>query len=249
MPRNQGLFRRYMEDLHMRMRKKKNLIPRMERCGDRLIQDPYDRCGQWRQLMPEARELRVELGCGKGRFTAGIAKKEPDVLFLAVERVPDAMVVAMERCVKEGLTNVFFVSADANQLPYFFAPSEVNRIYVNFCDPWPSKRHAKRRLIHGNFLKLYRQVLKLGGEIHFKTDNQGLFAFAVDEFPNFGFTLSEVTWNLHEHGPVGVMTDYEAKFHDMGQSIHRLVATMIDWTPPAEASEDDTVNNPLLEND
>lgn len=222
----------------MRMRKKKNLIPRMERCGDRLISNPYDRQGQWRELMPEARELRVELGCGKGRFTAGTAKAEPNVLFLAVEKVPDAMVVAMERCVNEGLTNVFFISADADQLPYFFAPGEVDRIYVNFCDPWPSKRHAKRRLVHGNFLKLYRQVLKPNGQIHFKTDNQGLFAFSVEEFPNFGFTLSEVTWNLHEHGPVGVMTDYEAKFHDLGQPIHRLVATMVDWTPPVEESEE-----------
>ena len=83
----------------MRMRKKKNLIPRMERCGDRLIRDPYDRRGHWRDLMPQAREVRLELGCGKGRFTAGTAAAEPDVLFLAVEMVPDAMVVAMERCV------------------------------------------------------------------------------------------------------------------------------------------------------
>ena len=113
----------------------------------------------------------------------------------------------------------------------------MDRIYINFCDPWPSKRHAKRRLVHGNFLRLYRQVLKPSGQIHFKTDNVGLFAFSVEEFPNFGFTLSEVTWNLHEHGPVGVMTDYEAKFHDLGQPIHRLVGTMADWTPPAEESE------------
>ena len=147
----------------MRMRKKKNLIPRIERCGDRLVRDPYDRRGRWRELMPQAREIHLELGCGKGRFTAGTAAAEPDVLFLAVEMVPDAMVVAMERCVGAGLTNVWFVSANADQLPYFFAPGEVDRIYVNFCDPWPSGRHAKRRLTHGNFLKLYRQVLKWAG--------------------------------------------------------------------------------------
>ena len=214
----------------MRMRKKKNLIPRMERCGDRLIRDPYDRRGRWRELMPQAREVRLELGCGKGRFTAGTAAAEPDVLFAAVERVPDAMVVAMERCAAAGLSNVFFIDADADQLPFFFAPGEVDRIYVNFCDPWPSGRHAKRRLTHGNFLKLYRQVLKEGGQIHFKTDNQGLFEFSAEEIPQFGFTLSEVTRNLHEHGPVGVMTDYEAKFHQLGQPINRLVATMVPWT-------------------
>lgn len=213
----------------MRMRKKKNLIPRMERCGDRLIRDPYDRRGHWRDLMPQARELRLELGCGKGRFTAGTAAAERDVLFIAVERVPDAMVVAMERCVEVGLDNVYFIDANADQLPFFFTPGEVDRIYINFCDPWPSGRHAKRRLTHGNFLRLYRQVLKEGGEIHFKTDNQSLFEFSVEEIPQFGFTLSQVTRNLHEHGPVGVMTDYEAKFHELGQPINRLVGTMVPW--------------------
>ena len=220
----------------MRMRKKKNLIPRMERCGDFLIRDPYDRRGTWRELMPTARELRLELGCGKGRFTAGTAAAEPDVLFIAVEMVPDAMVVAMERCVNAGLTNVYFVDANADQLPYFFAPGEIDRLYLNFSDPWPSNRHAKRRLTHGNFLKLYRQVLKMGGQIHFKTDNQGLFEFSVEEIPNFGFTLSEVTRNLHEHGPVGVMTDYEAKFYEQGQPINRLVATMVPWEEPFPAT-------------
>ena len=220
----------------MRMRKKKNLIPRMERCGDCLIRDPYDRRGSWRELMPEARELRLELGCGKGRFTAGTAAAEPDVLFIAVEMVPDAMVVAMERCARAGLRNVYFVDANADQLPYFFAPGEIDRIYLNFSDPWPSNRHAKRRLTHGNFLKLYRQVLKEGGQIHFKTDNQGLFEFSVEEIPRFGFTLSEVTRNLHANGPVGVMTDYEAKFYEQGQPINRLVATMEPWEEPFPAT-------------
>ena len=216
----------------MRMRKKKNLIPRMERCGDRLIRNPYDRPGHWRELMPQARELHLELGCGKGRFTAGTAAAEPDVLFLAVEMVPDAMVVAMERCVSAGLNNVWFISANADQLPYFFAPGEVDRIYINFCDPWPSGRHAKRRLTHGNFLKLYRQVLTMGGQIHFKTDNQPLFEFSVEELPQFGFQLSEITRNLHENGPVGVMTDYEAKFYGLGQPINRCVGTMTEWDAP-----------------
>ena len=205
----------------MRMRKKKNLIPRMERCSDRLIRDPYDRRGHWRELMPQAREIHLELGCGKGRFTAGTAAAEPDVLLIAVEVVPDAMVVAMERCVAAGLTNVFFVDANADQLPSFFAPGEIDRIYINFCDPWPSNRHAKRRLTHGNFLRLYRQVLKEGGQIH-----------SVEELPRFGFELSEVTRDLHANGPVGIMTDYEAKFYDLGQPINRCVGTMVPWVEP-----------------
>ena len=172
--------------------------------------------------MPQAREVRLELGCGKGRFTAGTAAAEPDVLLIAVEVVPDAMVVAMERCAAAGLTNVFFIDANADQLPDFFAPGEVDRIYMNFCDPWPGNRHAKRRLTHGNFLRLYRQVLKMGGQIHFKTDNQPLFEFSVEELPRFGFQLSEVTRDLHANGPVGVMTDYEAKFYEQGLPINRL---------------------------
>ncbi|MBQ9720193.1 MAG: tRNA (guanosine(46)-N7)-methyltransferase TrmB, partial [Oscillospiraceae bacterium] len=199
----------------MRMRKKKNLIPRMERCADYQIKDPYDRRGRWRELMPLARELRVELGCGKGRFTAETAKSEPDVLFIAIEKVPDAMVVAMERAAREGLRNVWFVDADVNQLPEFFAPGEVGRIYINFCDPWPKSNQAKRRLTHGNFLRLYRKVLPMGGQIHFKSDNEKLFVFSVEEIPQFGFTLSEVTDDLHADGPVGVMTDYEAKFYEL----------------------------------
>ena len=221
----------------MRMRKKKNLLPRMERCADYLIPDPYAMPGKWRSLMPQARELRVELGCGKGRFTAGTAAAEPDVLLLAIELVPDAMVVAMERCRDAGLHNVFFLSANADQLPLFFAPGEVDRIYINFCDPWPKSNQKKRRLTHGNFLKQYRKVLKMGGQIHFKSDNDKLFAFSVEEIPQYGFSLSEVTCDLHANGPVGVMTDYEVKFFAEGKNINRCVATMEDWTEHSEAEE------------
>ena len=198
----------------MRMRKKKNLLPRMERCGAYQIKDPYERKGRWHDLMPEAKEIRVELGCGKGRFTAETAAAEPDVLLIAVEKVPDAI--------------------DANQLPEIFDAGEVDRIYVNFCDPWPPKRQAKRRLTHGNFLKLYRKVLKDNGQIHFKTDNDPLFEWSIEEIPQFGFTLSEVTRDLHGNGQRGVMTDYEAKFYAEGKNINRCVATMQPWEEPEE---------------
>ena len=175
--------------------------------------------------MPGAREVHVELGCGKGRFTAGTAAEHPDVLFIAIEKVPDALVVAMERAMDLGLKNVFFVVGDAALLPDYFAPDEVDRVYINFCDPWPSNRHAKRRLTHRDFLNIYRQVLRTGGEIHFKTDNRPLFEFSLLEFPRAGYALSEVTRNLHENGPQGVMTDYEAKFFAQGLPIHRCVGT------------------------
>lgn len=211
----------------MRMRKKKNLIPRMERVAARLVSDPASLRGQWRTLYPSAREVRLELGCGKGRFTAGIAAAEPDVLFIGVEVVREALVVAMERCAE--LPNAYFISGNADALPSYFAPGEADRIYLNFSDPWPGNRHAKRRLTHGNFLRLYRQVLKDGGQIHVKTDNVDLFEFTVKEFPRYGFALSEVTRDLHANGPVGIMTDYEEKFYNQGTPICRLVGTMEPW--------------------
>ena len=169
------------------------------------------------------------------------ARRHPEILFIAIERVPDAMVVAMERAVALELKNVFFVVGDAALLPDYFAPGEVDLIYINFCDPWPPKGQAKRRLTHRGFLASYREVLKMGGEIHFKTDNGPLFAFSLEEFPAAGYALSQVTHHLHENGPQGVMTDYEAKFYEEGLPINRCVGTMIPWEEeekPAEESVD-----------
>ncbi len=207
----------------MRMRKKPNLIPRMERCAAVHIQDPNDHRGAWRELMPEAEALYLEIGCGKGRFTCETAAAHPNTLFIAVERVPDAMVIAMERAVSMGLKNVFFVDADAAHLGEYFVPGEVDRLYINFCDPWPANRQAKRRLTHEGFLLSYRAVLREGGEIHFKTDNHDLFEWSLFQFPKAGYALREVTRNLHEHGICGIMTDYEEKFHNLGTPIRRCV--------------------------
>ncbi len=219
----------------MRMRKKPNLIPRLEACGALVVTDPSGRRGQWRELMPECREVRVELGCGKGRFTVGTAQAEPDVLFVAVERVPDAMVIAAERARDMGLRNVFFIDADAADLAGYFAPGEVNGVYINFCDPWPGARYAKRRLTHPGFLLRYREVLAPGGKIWFKTDNHDLFEWSLFQFPKAGFALSEVTRDLHADGIQGVMTDYEEKFYNLGTPINRCVGTMGELPPGAEA--------------
>ena len=218
----------------MRMRKKPNLVPRMERCARVLIPDPEARRGRWRELMPQAESLWLELGCGKGRFTTEMAEQNPQTLYLAVERVPDAMVIAMERVCARELGNAFFVDGDAARLPLFFAPGEVDRIFINFCDPWPGNRHAKRRLTHPNFLNLYRQILAPGGAIHFKTDNRDLFEWSLPQFEACGFTLHEVTRDLHANGIRGIMTDYEEKFHGLGTPINRCVAVMEGSPAPAE---------------
>ena len=210
----------------MRMRKKKNLTPRMEACGALLVADPAAEKGRWRERRPSAARLCLELGCGKGRFTIEMAAAHPEDLYVAVERVPDAMVIAMERCRALGLTNVYFIDGDAALLDQYFAPGEVDLIYINFCDPWPSVKHSRRRLTHEDFLRGYRRVLREGGQLHFKTDNRDLFEWSLFQFPKAGFALSEVTRNLHEHGVQGVMTDYEEKFHAMGTPINRCVGTM-----------------------
>lgn len=211
----------------MRMRRKKNLLPRMERCADWQVQEPAALRGQWRSLYPEAEALWLEIGCGKGTFTAETARQNPNILLIAVERVPDAMVMAMEKAKALELKNVFFLCADAEHLSEMFGEGEIDRMFINFCDPWPSKRHCKRRLTSGGFLVSYRQILRDGGEIHFKTDNRPLFDFSLTQFPPAGYALSQVTYDLHANGVQGVMTDYEAKFSVQGVPINRCVATKV----------------------
>lgn len=208
----------------MRMRRKPNLIPRMERCSRVLIEDPAALRGTWKQSFPEYDSLWLELGCGKGRFTADTAEQNPKAFLVAIEKVPDVMVMAMERVCDKGLSNVRFIDGDALALPVLFEPREVDRIFINFCDPWPKKSAAKHRLTSPGFLEVYGTILKPNGEIHFKTDNQPLFEYSVETLEENGWTLSEVTRDLHENGPVGVMTDYEAKFYAQGVKISRFVA-------------------------
>ena len=196
----------------------------MERCAAVLEEKPEEYKGRWRQAFPGYKALRLELGCGKGRFTCGQALAEPDALLLALEKVPDAMVVAMERVTEQGIPNVRFLDRDAGLLGEIFAPGEVDRLYINFCDPWPKSRDAKLRLTAPGFLRLYADVLPEGGEIWFKTDNAPLFDWSIERFTEEGWALDRVTHDLHADGPVGIMTDYEAKFFEQGVRINRLVA-------------------------
>ncbi len=230
----------------MRMRKKPNLLPRMERASSVLAAEPERNRGVWRALCPGCVALHLELGCGKGRFTAETAAANPAALLVAVEKVPDAMVVAMERAVAKGLHNVTFVDRDVALLPELFAPGEVDRIYLNFCDPWPKSRDAKHRLTAPGFLRLYADVLREGGELHFKTDNRPLFEWSLEQFTAEGWALSEVTNDLHAEGICGVMTDYEAKFHAQGVKINRLVATKTPETRTTAAGTPERLRNAAL---
>ncbi len=210
----------------MRMRKKEHLAERWERQRGYLVEEPEACRGAWSGLLGvDKAPVWVELGCGKGRFTVETACAHPEALMVAVEVVPDAMITAMERAEAVGLSNVRFLDADAAHITRFFAAGEAERIYLNFSDPWPASAQAKRRLTHPDFLRRYARVLTVGGQIHFKTDNRDLFEWSLCQFPKAGFTLSEVTRNLHADGPCGVMTDYEEKFYRQGKPIFRCVAT------------------------
>lgn len=208
------------------MRKKPNLIPRLERCQHITIKNPETNKGQWLSHFPGYKKLHIEIGCGKGKFTVETAAQHPDTLYIAIERVADAAVISMERVVALELQNVYFLIMDAMHLPSCFATGEVDRIYINFCDPWPKTRDAKRRLTSPVFLPIYEEILSPQGEIHFKTDNGPLFAYSLAQFTQKNYTLTQVTHNLHEHGVVGVMTDYETKFEAQGIPIHRCVVQM-----------------------
>ena len=222
----------------MRMRKMRNLEPRTEKCGAYRITEPETRKGNWRTLKPDATALWVEVGCGKGKFTAETAQANPDVLLIAVERCREAMVVAMEKAMAMGLTNVFYIDMDVANIEEIFAPQEIDRLFINFPDPWPRKKNAKRRLTHRGFLDKYCRVVRTGGEFHFKTDNAPLFEFSVEEFAACGLEVKNRTRNLHENGIVGIMTGYEEKVHALGTPINRCEVVCKPFVMPKEEKKE-----------
>lgn len=170
------------------------------------------------------RELFVELGTGKGDFITALAEKYPEKNFLGLEMEREVVLKAARKIQEKNLKNVRLVVFDINKISEIFAENEIDRIYINFCDPWPKKRHAKRRLTHINFLEMYRKILKSGGEIHFKTDNRGLFDFSLEQFELAGLKISDLSFDLHANEPPeNIRTEYENKFSALGSKINRCV--------------------------
>lgn len=229
----------------MRMRKRRNLSPRMEKCADIMINEPEELKGCWRSSFG-FEKLHVELGCGKGRFTSDTAAAMPDTLLVAIEKIPDAMIIAMERVRDRDIPNVRFMDRDAVKLKEIFADGEIDRLYINFCDPWPKSRDAKFRLTAPGFLRLYADALPMGGELWFKTDNTPLFRWSLEQLKSEGWELSELSFDLHEHGSVGVMTDYEAKFYAEGLKINRVVARKASETKTTAAGAVPRIHNAAL---
>lgn len=210
----------------MRPHKKKNCAQRFEACGDIVIKNLKETGNCSEELFGNGKPLRIEIGCGKGDFIVGTAQNEPDVNFLAVEKVGDVLVMAAEKVKKAELTNVRVCCIDATELSEIFPEGSIDRIYLNFSDPWPKARHAKRRLTYKTFLEIYKKILKPDGAIFFKTDNRPLFDFSLEEMKEFGMRLENVTYDLHnsEYMEGNVMTEYERRFSGMGVPINRVEA-------------------------
>lgn len=209
----------------MRMRKKKNCALRMEACAEVWEKEPCSKKGHWAELFGNDNPIYLEIGCGKGMFITEMAKKYPDVNFLGVDLFEDVLVLALEKVHGEALMNVKLFTGDAGKLCDYFEYGEIAGIYLNFSDPWKKKKQAKRRLTHKNFLDIYRQVLKSGSPICFKTDNKNLFEFSLNSFAGEDFKMRNITLDLHNSDfEDNVLTEYEKKFSDQGMPIYRLEA-------------------------
>ena len=178
--------------------------------------------------IPEDAQLFLDVGCRKGKFCTETALANPGVLYVAIERDKSVILAAIEKAHNQEIPNLFFINCDVNIIEDLFEKDEVDRMYINFCDPWDRRNKPKRRLTYREFLNKYKILLKEGGQIRFKTDNDELFDFSLGEFEECGFTLSELTRDLHnsEYDKDNVRTEFEQKFADAGVPIKRVVATL-----------------------
>lgn len=197
--------------------------------SDCVIKDYKNYKGRWKELFQNDHPIRIEVGMGKGQFMIAMAHRYPEINFIGIERYDSVLLRAIQKLEKEEdqPKNLRFVCMDARELPEVFEKGEIDRIYLNFSDPWPKERHAKRRLTSREFLKVYEQVLLPEQYVEFKTDNVGLFDFSLEEIPDHGWILKEYTYDLHHHETMNqdnIMTEYEQKFSSMGNNICKLVA-------------------------
>lgn len=209
----------------MRMRNKKHLHERLKNCEELIIYNICKYNGNIKGIFESDKPLHMEIGCGKGGFILEIAKRNPDMNFIAVEKNLNVLVLAAEKIKNEKLTNVKFLAGDANMLYAFETNTKCDVIYINFCDPWQKNSYRRRRLTHENHLKLWRKLLKKNGEIHFKTDNKMLFEFSLNSFSDYDMTLRNITFDLHNSDfKENIMTEYEKLFSQKGQPIYRCEA-------------------------
>ena len=209
----------------MRMRRKKHGAERIAACNEILISPESLPTSDPQAFFSEERPLHLEIGCGKGDFAVGMAAKHPQYNWIAMERVSDVACIALEKAMaakEERPDNLRFLIGDARNVSEWFPAASVDCLYLNFSDPWPKKGYAKRRLTHAGFLALYKSVLRPGGMLKLKTDNEALFDFSLEQFAECGLTVEWQTRDLHrsEKAADNVMTEYERNFSSMGQVIY-----------------------------
>lgn len=210
----------------MRLRKKPWADQELN-TNDRLIKFPEKNKGKWKEIFGNDNPIHIEIGTGKGQFLTTMSILNPNINYIAIERQTNVIVSALKKGREKGVgKNIVFFVADVKELLNYFEQDEINRIYINFCDPWPNKKKwAKRRLTHKNFLNLYESIFKSGGEIFFKTDNKFLFEFSLNEIADKGWRLHNISLDLHNSSFEGnVKTEYEEKFSGKGMPIYRLEA-------------------------
>lgn len=192
-----------------------------------VIQENPDLRGHWHSIFQNEHPLHIEIGMGKGRFLMELAKANLEINYIGIERYTSVLIKAIKKIESAPLPNLYFMCMDAANLEQIFSPGEIDRIYLNFSDPWPKDRHARRRLTSPQYLKRYASVLAPGGRIEFKTDNEGLFDFSLESVETSGWTLLECTRDLHLDTSMNqgnIMTEYEEKFSAQGNPIYKLTA-------------------------
>ena len=192
-----------------------------------VIQNPAERKDHWKELFGNPHPIQVEIGMGKGRFIMDMARLHPEINYIGIEKYSSVLIRGIQKMEKEELPNLYFIRMEAEEITDVFGKGEVDKIYLNFSDPWPKDRHAKRRLPSREFLNRYRVILSKEGNLEFKTDDQALFSFALEELEPAGWHLDKVTYDLHHDENMmegNVMTEYEEKFYHLGIPICRLLA-------------------------
>ncbi len=196
-----------------------------------VVHEPENFRGRWNEFFSNDHPIHIEIGMGKGKFITTFALRHPEINYIGIELYESVLIRAVTKREAIGeCPNLIFLRYGAEHLQQVFAPEEVARIYLNFSDPWPKERHARRRLTSTDFLARYRAFLQKGGHIEFKTDNRPLFDFSIGQAKEAGWRLADITYDLHhsEYAENNVMTEYEEKFSAIGNPIHRFVAFLPD---------------------
>lgn len=190
-----------------------------------MILNPEDAKGRWHDVFGNDRPIHIEVGSGKGGFITGMALKNPDINYIGIDIQLSVLSYALDKVLASEVPNVKLLRVDGSSLTNYFEDGEVDMMYLNFSDPWPKTKHEKRRLTYKDFLDTYKRILPEHGEIHFKTDNRGLFEYSLASFSQYGMTLRQIWLDLHASNYEGnVMTEYEEKFSNKGQVIYRVEA-------------------------